>query len=148
MTAGAYFPAEDDLPFGPPSPAERALISKPFYVGAFNAQLCRGEGPLTLEMYLSADCDLVELGPFKLDRTQLNSLYRLLRLVHALMANPKRPPPPRMALVKPRPSPREQRNAAIPAPESGRGIAGWDLSNLAKSAAEVAGCPWEGESQP
>lgn len=141
MTAGAYFPVEDDLPFGPPSPAEQALISKPFYVGAFNAQLCRGEGPLALEMYLSADCDQVELGPFTLDHAQLNSLYRLLRLVHALMANPKRPPPPR-------PSPREQRNAAIPAPESGRGIAGRDLSDLAKSAAEVAGCPWEGESRP
>lgn len=148
MTAGAYFPAEDDLPFGPPSPAERALISKPFYVGAFNAQLCRGEGPLTLEMYLSADCDQVELGPFKLDRQQLNGMYKLLRLVHALMADPKRPAPANDAgLIRPRISPREQRDATIPVPESGRGIAGRSL-DLAKTAAEVAGCPWEGEARP
>lgn len=133
-----YAESEADLPFGGAEAAEDApglaALDHPIYVGAVDVGQRGVFGPISLEVML--DRDRVELGPFVLPARQAARLVRLLGLAVAVLDAP--------AL---RPSAPVARPA--PLPESGRGIAGWDLG-LARNTTGLAaaGCPWEGETLP
>lgn len=123
-------PTDADLPFGPadPAPADPAAdLDDPIYVGGVDIGQRGVFGPIHLELML-LDRGRIELGPYVLPKQQAQRLVRLLNLAIAVLGehSPTRP---------------------VPRPESGRGIAGWDLArNLTGLAA--AGCPWEGETLP
>lgn len=132
------FYTEADLPFGAAEATEDApglaALDRPIYVGAVDVGQRGVFGPISLEVML--DRDRVELGPFVLPARQAARLARLLRLAVAVLDAPALQPPAPVA----RPA---------PLPESGRGIAGWNL-DLARNATGLAaaGCPWEGETLP
>ncbi len=126
-----YAETDVDMPFGGAEAAAApglAALDHPIYVGAVDVGQRGVFGPLSLEVML--DQDRVELGPFVLPVRQAARLARLLGLAVAVLDAPALQPP-------------------APLPESGRGIAGWDLG-LARTTAELAaaGGPWEGETRP
>lgn len=115
---------DHDLPF-PPSSAGTGTAppcpdDDPIYVGGVDAGQHGVFGPISLELLIT-DRDCIELGPFVLPRQQAHRLWRMLGVAVGLLD-------------------------ATPAPESGRGIAGWDLARNTDGLAH--GVPWEGESLP
>ena len=136
------FYSDADLPFGPTDPPPESPLEVPIYVGCVEAGQRGVFGPISLELLM--DQHRVELGPFILPARQAARLWRLLGLaVAALDASAGRPAAP---VARP-----------MPLPESGRGIAGWDLDlsprgdwELARNLTGLAaaGCPWEGETLP
>ena len=90
-------------------PGERAL-DDPFFLGCLSVRQRGIPGPLTLDALLSVDGTALELGPFPLDRHGMRWLHRLLAIAITLTA----------------PQCGTQREWV--APESGRGITGWDLA--------------------
>jgi hypothetical protein len=129
-------PSDVDLPFGPDHPALAALVRdaesaiaaavqarEPTYIGCVDAGQRGAFGPISLEVMVD-DAGRLLLGPFVLPDTQARRLRHLLDLALALL------------------------DAPAPRPESGRGIAGWDLK-LARGVTEIAnGMLAEGEGRP
>lgn len=115
---------DDDLPFGFQEPAIESPIDASLYLGAVTTRQRGLAGSISLEVMLTPDGRGLEIGPFCLDARQVNALKRLLEVSGHLLS----PPPP-------------------PA-ESGRGIAGWDLSLRRNLAGTAAAPPWEGETLP
>lgn len=130
------FPAgsavDTDLPFGPTEPPSESPLDGPIYIGCVEAGQRGVFGPISLELLM--DQNRLELGPFVLPTRQAARLWRLLGLAVAVLdASACRAPAP---MARP-----------TPLPESGRGIAGWDLARNTTGLA-AAGCPWEGETLP
>lgn len=94
----------------------------PDFIGCVIAEQRGVQGPISLEVLLAPGGAGIEIGPFRLDRRETVALHRLLALTVALLAQP------------------------APAPESGRGIAGWDLPRNLDGRAVCP--PWEGETLP
>jgi len=129
-----------DLPVEPASAPAVANdpAADPLFIGCVDAHQRGVSGPITLEVLLDADERTLEIGPFRLDRREAVALFRLLLVARALLAHPERLPP---------------------RPESGRGIAGWDLAarpgdrpvtpTMTRNPTGRADCPpWEGETLP
>lgn len=129
---------EADLLFGADPPAADALdqeaLKRPIYVGAVDAHQRGVFGPVSLEIMIEPGW--IELGPFILPAREAKRLLRLLTVAVAATDPTVLRAPASVA----RPA---------PWPESGRGIAGWDL-DLARNPTGLAaaGCPREGETLP
>lgn len=122
-----------DLPFGDDWShvaaaihAEHAVTTRPFYVGSITAAQRGVQGSVGVELHFAANGAWLDIGPFRIAQREMTRLQRLLGIAAACIG---------------------QRPAATPpTPESGRGIAGWDL---ARSVAELSdGGLGEGEGRP
>jgi len=91
--------------------ADRVAFTAPFYVGSIAAAQRGVQGSVGVELHLAANGEWLDLGPFRLPARELRRLQRLLDIAGACIGARAAMPPP----------------AAAPTPESGRGIAGWDL---------------------
>ena len=113
-----------DLPDDPPPPLP-GWVDDPLYLGTLIVTQHGLSGPLSLDVLLAPDGSGLDLGPFHLDRGNLQRLHNLSLLVHALIGH-DRPP----VAARPAPVPGGRRHTDPPAAESGRGITGWDLRDL------------------
>lgn len=119
-----YASDDRDLPFPPAESADLAALDAPIYVGGVEVHQRGVQGLIHLEVMLEAD--QIHMGPFMLSWREVRRLWRLLGVTVAVL-----------------------NEAPTPVPESGRGIAGWNL-DLARNASGLAaaGTPWEGETLP
>lgn len=113
-----------DLPSEPPPPLP-GWADAPLCLGILTVTQRGIAGKLSLDVLLAQDGSSLDLGPYHLDRDNLQRLNRLTLVIHALIGH-GRPPAPSY----PAPIPGGRRHTDPPAAESGRGITGWDVRDL------------------
>lgn len=74
-----------DLPTEPASPERRGLRQDTHYLGWIDVRQARVRGVLSLEVLLHPTTEQVEIGPYRLDATQLRRLQRLLAVAQDLL---------------------------------------------------------------
>jgi hypothetical protein len=79
-----------DLPTDPPPPLIPPGILDPLYLGPVTVTQRGIGGPFTLDVLLAHDGAYLDLGPFRVDRNNLQRLHQLFLLVHALLGHDRR----------------------------------------------------------